>query len=152
MLRKSVTLAFLAVCLVTAVTGCRTVPLADPPRVKGGETPQQSRTAIIRAFADLRYVVDEESPGRIRGRLQRNAWSMIVEVAYSDGIKVRYADSLGMDYAVENDIAYIHQNYNVRAAALLKEIQRQLTIVALEDKGVPNVAAPAASPPAPPAP
>jgi hypothetical protein len=146
----------LAVCLVTGLallTGCKSVPLADPPPSRAGATPQQSRTAIIRALGDLRYVVDEESPGRIRARLQRNAWTMIVEITYGQSIAVRYADSVGLDYELEGDAPYIHQNYNARAAALQKEIQRQLTIVALEDKGVPSVGggqatAPQASPPA----
>ena len=151
MLRHSLTLPVIAVCLVTALTGCRSVPLVDPPAMPAGATPEQSRAAILRALADQRYNVDEESPGRIRARLQRNAWTMIVEVTYAQAINVRYADSVGLDFEVENDVPHIHQNYNSRAAALQKEIQRQLTIVALEDKGVPKVggAPPATAPPAP---
>ncbi len=151
MLRNSLTLPGIALCLVTALTACRSVLLADPPQTAGGATQEQSRTAIIRALGDLRYSVDEESPGRIRARLQRNAWAMIVDITYDKAIRIRYADSMGLDYAVENDVAYIHQSYNSRAAALQKEIQRQLTIVALENKGLPPASVGGGPPPAPPA-
>lgn len=157
---SSRSVSVIALCLaltMTAVTACTTVPLVDPPRTPAGPTPEQSRAAIIRALADFRYVVDEESPGRIRARLQKNAWTMIVEVDYGKDIAVHYADSVGLDYEVEDDVPQIHQNYNVRAEQLVVEIRRQIDIVALESRGLPSVGGstpppPAAAPPATPPP
>lgn len=133
---------------MTLLTGCKSVPLADPVEIPAGATPEQSRAAIIRALAEQRYVMDEESPGRIRARLQRNAWTMIVDVTYDQRIAVHYADSMGLYYRIEDDVPLIHRNYNSRADSLQKEIQRQLMIVSLEYKGVPKVGgAPATAPP-----
>ena len=147
----SVTALCLALALV-AVTGCKTVPLVDPPRIEAAPTPELSRVAIIRGLATYYYTVDEESPGRIRARLQNNSWTMIVEILYGRDISVHYADSVSLDYEVRNDVPYIHRNYNYRADDLVKEIQRQIVIVTLEAKGLPPAAGPAKSPPPPPAP
>jgi hypothetical protein len=125
------------------------VPLADPPPFRSAATPELSRIAIIRALADQRYTIDEESPGRIRARLQRNSWTMIVEVLYANDVSVHYADSVGLKYEVEDDVPQIHENYNARAASLSKEIQRQLDIVALESRGVPSANPVGTPPPAP---
>jgi hypothetical protein len=149
-LPRSLSLAVL--CLVLAagtVTGCRTAPLVDPPRTQVAATPELTRAAIIRALVRFNYQVDEESPGRIRARLARNAWVMIVEISYDRDVSVRYADSVGLDYEVKDDVAYIHKNYNSRADQLLKEIQRQVMIAGLENRGLPSVSQPKPTPAAP---
>lgn len=151
---RSLSLAVLCLALASsAVTGCRTAPLVDPPRTQAASTPELTRAAIIRALVRYSYTLDEESPGRIRARLARNSWTMIVEISYDRDVAVRYADSVGLDYEVKDDVAYIHKNYNARADQLLKEIQRQVMIAGLENRGLPKVSQPkpppAAAPPSP---
>src|SRR5258705_1748618 len=147
-------LSVIALCLALvlgAAAGCRTAPLVDPPPTAAGPTTEQSRVAIIRALANYHYTVDEESPGRIRARMAKNSWTMVIEVFYAKDISIHYADSANLDYEVMNDVAYIHRNYNGRVADLRVEIERQLVVVALEYRGLPKVggaqALPQASPP-----
>jgi hypothetical protein len=127
-----VTVACLALALLAA-SGCRTAPLVDPPPTAAGPTPEQTRIAVLRALATKRFVVDEESPGRIRARLQKNSWSLVVEVLYGKDVSMHYADSVNLRYKVENDVAYIHRNYNGFVRELQDEIQRQLIVEARED-------------------
>jgi hypothetical protein len=131
-----------------AVTACRTAPLVDPPPAPPAATPELTRAAIIRALGTYHYIIDEESPGRIRARMQRNSWTMVVEVHYGQDITVHYADSINLRYQVKDDVAYIHKNYNGRVVELVTEIERQIEIVTLEAKGLP-APPPPANPPAP---
>jgi hypothetical protein len=147
---RSHPLSVTALCLALtlgAVTGCTMVPPAAPPRTAAGPTPEQSRAAIIQALATHEYIVDEESPGRIRASMLRDSWTMVIEVFYDKDISVHYADSRNLDYEVRNDVAYIHRNFNVRADELLVEIQRRLVVVALEYCGLPAPPTPQPGPP-----
>jgi hypothetical protein len=106
-----------------------------------GDTPELTRAAIIRALIGLEYVVDEESPGRIRARYAQNAWTMVVDITYGKDIAIQYVDSIGLRYKVENDVTYIHRGYNARVQELAKEIQRQIMIAGLESRPMPTAPA-----------
>jgi hypothetical protein len=125
------------------------VPLVDPPSTPAAATPQASRAAIIRALVQYQYGIDEESPGRIRARLQRSGWTYVIDILYDKNISIHYADSVGLSYEVKNDVPYIHRGYNGRTDDLLIEIQRQVMIASSEDRPMPSVSSPATPPPSP---
>ena len=141
-----------ALCLalaIGAVTACKTAPLVDPPRIAAATSPDASRAAIVRALVACEYVIDEESPGRIRARLQGGGWAMIVDILYDHDISIHYTDSVGLSYQLKNDVAYIHKGYNSRAEELAQEIQRQVMLVSLENRPVPRVSSPPTPTPPP---
>lgn len=147
--QRSRTPSVTALCLALAlgVTACRIVPLVDPPRTPAAETSQASRAAIIRALVEYGYIVDEESPGRIRARLQKSGWSYAVDILYDKDISIHYADSAGLSYQVKQDVPYIHRGYNRRTDDLLAEIRRQVTIASIESRPMPGVGSPPPPPP-----
>jgi hypothetical protein len=125
------------------VIGCKTAPLVEAPRIPihSGSTPELTRAGIIRALINLEYLVDEEGPGRIRARYQQNSWTMVVDITYGKDVAIQYADSIGLQYKVVNDVAYIHSGYNWRVQELATEIQRQMMIVELESRPMPTAPA-----------
>ncbi|HTO08608.1 MAG TPA: hypothetical protein VMR86_16285 [Myxococcota bacterium] len=138
----------LALCLAlaAALSGCKIVPLVEAPRMRAGDTPELTRSAIIRALIGFEYMVDEESPGRIRARYEQNSWTMVVDITYGQDVAIQYADSVGLGHKVEHDVSYIHRGYNERVQELAKEIQRQIMIASLETRPMPT-ASPAPPPP-----
>jgi hypothetical protein len=129
------------------LSGCKTVPLQSPVRVHAAKTPVASRSAIVRALLDQNYTVDEESVGRVRGRLQTSSWIMVIDVKYDDsGIGIYYADSVGMHYATDRDSPTIHQGYNVRVQALADEIRHQVQRGSLMSQPAPAAAGEGAKP------
>jgi hypothetical protein len=133
----------LCLALAAAVSGCKIVPLVEAPRMRAGDTPELTRAGIIRALIALEYVVDEESPGRVRARYEQNSWTMVVDITYGNDVAIQYADSRGLSFRVQDDVTYIHRGYNTRVQELAKEIQRQIMIAGLETRPMPTV--PAAS-------
>jgi hypothetical protein len=145
--------ALLLALTASALAACKSVPLAPAPHLWAASTPEHSRDAIIAALIRYGYVVDEEAPGVMRARLQKNAWSMIVEVRYDEKeISVNYADSHNLMYEVRHDVPYIHKGYNARAQELADEIKRQISIVELKSRPMPTAASPTTAKPPPPAP
>lgn len=120
--------------------------------MRAADTPDLTRKAIVRALINLEYMVDEESPGRIRARYEQNSWTMVVDITYAQDVAIQYADSIGLGFKVEKDKSYIHRGYNSRVQELAKEIQRQIMIAGLEERQMPAAPAHAGTPPPAPAP
>ena len=128
-------------------SGCKTAPLQSPLHVHAAETPVASRSAIVRALLDQDYTVDEESAGRVRGRLQKSSWIMVIDVKYDDSdIGIYYADSLGLHYSTDKDTPFIHKSYNERVQMLADEIRHQVQRGTLMSQPVPTAAGEGAKP------
>jgi hypothetical protein len=139
----------LLVLLALAAAGCRTPqPLVEPPPIAAAESPAQTRAAILRALIENRYTVESERPGEIVARYSRSNWTMVVAIAYTDRVTVRYLSSENLEYADKNGTPVIHRGYNKRVQRLANEIGTEISIARAEGS-LPPVAAPPPSGAAP---
>lgn len=126
--RRGRVLLFL-VSLALAAVGCRTQPLVDPRPIPAAGTPAQTRAAILRALKiERRYAVVSEQPGEIVARFAESDWFMVVAVAYSNEVSVRYLSSGGIDYSIVNGVPVIHEGYNERVQQLSNWIATEIGI------------------------
>jgi len=119
----------------------------DPRPIATSETPEQTRTAIVRALMRQRWVVESEHPGEIVARLDGRGWNMVVAIHYAEQVTVSYLSSQNLDYDTTEGSPRIHKGYNARATKLADEINLQIAMQRATE--MPSVAAPppAAAPP-----
>ena len=130
MARTETTARALALTLIAAsLAACTSVPLVDPPTIRGAATPEVTRAAILRALVRGEYRIEEDVPGRVRGRRQTPGWFMTVDVFYGRDVSIRYADSGGLYYATRSGVPYIHRGYVARAQELLMAIQAEIRLL-----------------------
>lgn len=131
------------VSLALAAAGCKTQPLVDPRSIWAAETPAQTHAAILRALTiDPRWAVVSEQPGEIVARFAQAGWAMVVAIAYSNEVSVRYLDSQGIDYASVEGVPVIHSGYNRRAQRLSDWIAKEIAISRVRP-ALPEVTEPA---------
>jgi hypothetical protein len=122
-------LLFFAVSVGLAAAGCRTVPLVDPPPIPAAATPEETRAAILRALTvGGGYAVVADQPGQIVARYAYVDWNMVVSIAYSNEVSVRYVSSVGLGYAISDGVPIIHRGYNKRAQRLSDVIASEIAI------------------------
>ena len=120
----------LAIAGLLLMAGCRVTPVhnvSDAPvsTLSGGQpTLDEMKQAITRAGVNLGWVMREQSPGMIEGRLALRDHLAVVEIPYSrSGYSIRYKDSRNLNYDGEN----IHKNYNGWVQRLDQSIKAQLS-------------------------
>jgi hypothetical protein len=122
-------LLFFAVSVGLAAAGCRTVPLVDPRPIPAAATPEETRAAILRALTvGGGYAVVADQPGQIVARYAYVDWNMVVSIAYSNEVSVRYVSSVGLGYAISDGVPIIHRGYNKRAQRLSDVIASEIAI------------------------
>ena len=124
--------------------GCVHAPAAlDPAAVRGRSTPQQTRVAILRALSGGNWVLESEKPGEILARFSRSEWTMLVEIAYSNEVSIRYLSSMNLRYGIGRTAGtVIHRGYNNRVMRLSKEISKEIMIARATDSPPPDASPP----------
>jgi len=142
-------LAIASLALLAAVACASPQPLVDPKPIAAASTPVQTRVAILRALAHNGYVVESEREGVVIARYGERNWNMVIEVAYSNEVTIRYVSSEGIDYGKSDEgVTVIHGGYNLRVKKLAKEIGTEITIARITETP-PPVGAPPPSLPKP---
>jgi hypothetical protein len=136
---------FLLVPLALAAA-CTTKPLVTPRPLAATGSPEQTRVAILRALVGNNWVLESERMGEIVARYGGSSWNMVVEIAYSNEISIRYVSSENLDFETEDGTPVIHSGYNARVLRLSKEIEKEIMIARLTDSLPPVAAPPAAGP------
>jgi hypothetical protein len=127
--RIRVRVRVLLVSLALATLGCKTVPLVDPHSIQAAETPAETRAAILRALTvGGGYGVVSDQPGLIVARYAQPGWNMVVAIAYSNEVSLRYVSSVGLDYAISEGVPVIHKGYNERVQRLSEVIASEIAI------------------------
>lgn len=135
-------LLLFVVSLAVAAAGCRTKPLVDPRPIAATGTPAQTRAAILRALKiDRHWSVVSEQPSEVVARFADRDWYMVVAIAYSNEVSVRYLSSGGIDYAIANGVPVIHEGYNERVQQLSNWIAREIAIAHVSSE-LPDVPPP----------
>jgi hypothetical protein len=133
---------------LTALACASPQPLTNPKPIAAAATPAQTRVAILRALADKDFILESETTGDIVARYTERNWNMVIAIAYSNEVTIRYVSSSNLDYGTtEQGVTVIHRGYNRRVQELAKEISTEVTIARLTDAppppaGTPSVAAP----------
>lgn len=147
--RPRALLLIFALALLAAVACASPQPLVDPKPIAAASTAQQTRVAILRALAHNDFVVESESEGVVIARYGERNWNMVIEVAYSNEVTIRYVSSEGIDYGKSDEgVTVIHRGYNLRVKQLSKEIGTEITIARITETP-PPVGAPPPSLPEP---
>ncbi len=130
------------VLLALAAAGCRTKPLVDPRPIAATGTPAQTRAAILRALKiDRHWSVVSEQPSEVVARFADRDWYMVVAIAYSNEVSVRYLSSGGIDYNISEGVPVIHEGYNERVQQLSNWIAREIAIAHVSSE-LPDVPPP----------
>ena len=147
--RSRALVAIASLALLAAVACATPQPLANPAPIAAASTPQQTRVAILRALAHKGYTLESEREGDVVARYSERNWHMVIEIAYSNEITIRYVNSENLDYGKSDQgVTVIHRGYNTRVQQLAKEIGTEVTIARITDTP-PPVAAPPPSLPKP---
>ena len=133
---------FLLVSLAVAAAACTTQPLVTPQPLAAAGSPAQTRVAILRALAENDWILESERVGEIVARYSRSDWTVLVQIAYSNEVSIRYVSSVNLEYGTSKDgTPVIHRGYNRRVQRLSKEIGTEILIARVTDS-LPPVAAP----------
>jgi len=134
---------FLLVSLALAAVACATPqPLLNPAPIAAAGSPAQTRVAILRGLAESNWVLESERVGEIVARYSRSDWTMLVQIAYSNEVSIRYVSSVNLEYGTSrNGTPVIHRGYNSRVQRLSKVIGTEIMIARAADS-LPPVAAP----------
>lgn len=118
----------LAVALV-ALAGCTQAPIRNVPdsAVVTGTgkpvTPDEVRSAIVRAGSGLGWAMTPTDPGLVTGRLALRGHVAVVDVRYTaQNYSITYKDSSNLDYKD----GQIHKNYNGWIENLNRDIRANL--------------------------
>jgi hypothetical protein len=133
----------LLVSLALIAAAACTAPLVTPRPILAAATPDQTRAAILRALIENRYMVEADQPGEIVARYTKPDWNMVLEIAYSNEVSVRYVSSENLKYATSKGGPIIRRGYNKRVQHLSNEIATEIAIVRATN-ALPAVAAPPA--------
>ncbi|EAM7299174.1 hypothetical protein T029_19210 [Salmonella enterica subsp. enterica serovar Give] len=117
---------FVVFAVVAALAGCaRTAPIAQVhSTVSAGHTAKQVKTAILKAGQKRDWIMTEDGPGMIKGRLQARDHSAQVIILYSaTSYSINYENSLNLKAADGK----IHKNYNRWVNNLDHDIQLNLS-------------------------
>lgn len=124
-----ITYKFAALVLVAALTGCSVAPIlnvdSSPATAAAGKalSPDQVRSAIVRAGAALGWLMKDEGAGKLVGTLQLRTHTAVVEIPYTAATySIKYRSSTGLG---ENG-TMIHKNYNGWVQNLQRGINAQL--------------------------
>ncbi|WP_391488783.1 hypothetical protein [Leclercia tamurae] len=123
---KKIVKLFAAFAVVGALAGCaRTAPVHQVhTTVSAGHTADQVRTAILKAGQKREWVMSENGPGVIKGRLQARDHFAEVKITYSaTSYSINYENSLNLNAADGK----IHKNYNRWVNNLDHDIQLNLS-------------------------
>ena len=133
----------LLVSLAVVAAACTTPrPLVNPPPIVAAGSPAQTRVAILRALLESNWVLESERAGEMIARYSRSDWTMVVQIAYSNEVSIRYLSSENLKYGTsKNGTPVIHRGYNSRVQRLSKVIGMEIMIARATDT-LPPVAAP----------
>jgi len=123
-------LAHLAIIAVAvSLAACTQAPIRNVPQtpvVTGTgklATPEQVRSAVVRAGSGLGWQMTPVDPGLVSGRLALRGHVAVIDVRYSPkDFSITYKDSTNLDYAN----GQIHKNYNGWIENLNNGIRREL--------------------------
>lgn len=136
--RSRALLAIASLALLTAVACATRQPLVSPAPIAAASTPQQTRVAILRALAHNGYTLESEREGDVVARYSERNWHMVIEIAYSNEITIRYVSSENIDYGKsDKGVTVIHRGYNTRVQQLAKEIGTEVAIARITDTPPP---------------
>ena len=129
-LRSYRTLA--VVFLLLAVASCRTAPLYNVERAvitpPAGATMQDVDKAIIRAGAQLGWLVTQTSSGKLIARLPIRSHVAVVDISHTmEEVSIIYKDSTNLNYDAESNV--IHANYNSWVRNLQNAIFIQVSMI-----------------------
>jgi hypothetical protein len=136
--RSRVLLAIVSLALLAPVACASPQPLVNPAPIAAASTPHQTRVAILRALADKGYTLESERAGDVVARYSERNWHMVIEIAYSNEVTIRYVSSENLDYGKsDKGVPVIHRGYNTRVQQLAKEIGTEVTIARIADTPPP---------------
>jgi hypothetical protein len=123
--------SLLAALLVAAsLSACTTVPVMNvnsaPATNAAGKslTPEQVRSAIVRAGAALGWQMRDDGPGKLVGTLQLRDHTAVVDIPYSSSnYSINYKSSVNL----QESGGQIHKNYNGWIQNLNRGINAQLS-------------------------
>lgn len=111
--------------LAALLAACRSVPLIDPVPVACDSRPDVTPLAARRGLAHEGFEILEEAPGRVRGRMSRGGWTLVVDVTWARSVEIRYADSQSLGFETRDSVRYIRRGYNTRIHRLAASIAEQ---------------------------
>lgn len=117
------------ILLLTALAGCRTSALYNPPPVMfPPASTDRVEQAIIEGMLARKWIPLKEQPGVIRGTLNVRRHSAVVRIVYtSNSYEITYVDSGNLLYRGSADgSARIHGRYNTWVINLMREINARL--------------------------
>lgn len=124
------------------LTACITKPLLTPPPVAANAAADETREAILRALLHNRWELLSDQPGEMTARFSRADWTMVVQIAYSNEVSIRYVSSQNLGYELSKEgTPMIHRGYNTRVLSLSRAIGTEVRI-ARAMTTLPPVAAP----------
>jgi len=99
------TVLFVAACNTVQIVNVEDRQLAVPPST----TMKQVESAILAGGRQLGWVMEPQSPGKIKGTLRLRTHVAVVDIVHStQAFSIRYRDSTNLHYDGTN----IHRNYN----------------------------------------
>lgn len=107
------TLLLVVACLILTA-GCTSTELVLPGQIRALPNPEDTREAILAGIERRRWILGDESPGRILARIDVRRHTAEVWVEYDEeSIRFRYGGSRGLDCRPAGEACRsIHGSYN----------------------------------------
>lgn len=124
---------FLLPILVLLMAG--TVPLVDPEplAVPPGLTDKVVAKAVRVGVSQRGWLVTKQEPGFIEATLNLRTHTAKIGINFDTGqVKVRYLESVNLDYEIKKGVPRIHKNYLKWVNNVLLDINAQLQAAAAD--------------------
>lgn len=110
------------------VQAARTAPLYNPEPIPVGKaSPEQVRKAVRSALNKRGWAANDKGPGHVVGTLMVRRHKAVIDIRYDKTVRIRYLDSVDLNYNKDDDVEVIHPRYNEWVRNVERDISFELS-------------------------